>query len=167
MSNSESLPDRVSVVALKYGLAILTVAAALLITQSLKPTVFPTPLFFGAIVISTWFGGTGPGLLAVVLATSLLDYYFISPVYGLTLRTSDIPYLAQFVLPAMLSGWFTTKRKEAETALKQGKDQLEVKVQERTSELVRTNEIEGSVILVNGRNNESLDRFETRIDDGD
>jgi molybdopterin converting factor small subunit len=27
--------------------------------------------------------------------------------------------------------------------------------------------IEGSVILVNGRNIESLDRFETRIDDGD
>jgi molybdopterin converting factor small subunit len=27
--------------------------------------------------------------------------------------------------------------------------------------------VEGSVILVNGRNIESLDRFETRIDDGD
>jgi molybdopterin converting factor small subunit len=28
-------------------------------------------------------------------------------------------------------------------------------------------QLEGSVILVNGRNIESLDRFETRIDDGD
>ena len=27
--------------------------------------------------------------------------------------------------------------------------------------------VEGSVILLNGRNIESLDRFETRIDDGD
>ena len=163
MGNPESLPDRVTVVALKYGLAILTVTSALLITQSLKPTVFPTPLFFGAIVISTWFGGTGPGLLAVALATCLLDFYFISPGHSLVLRTSDLPYLAQFVLPALLSGWFTKKRKEAETALKQGRDQLEVKVQERTAELRRTNEQLESEIVERKRAEEAVHKTQANL----
>jgi C4-dicarboxylate-specific signal transduction histidine kinase len=124
----------------RYGLAILAVASALVITKSLKPTVFPTPLFFAAIVISTWFGGTGPGLAAIVLATLVLDVYFVSPVRGFAIHTTDLPYMAQFVLPALLSGWFTKKRKEAETALKEARDHLDAKVQERTAQLLRSNE---------------------------
>jgi C4-dicarboxylate-specific signal transduction histidine kinase len=125
---------------LRYGLALLSVTLAHLITQALYPTLFPTPLFFAAIVISTWFGGTGPGLFAVVFGTLLLDYFFLSPVHAFSLRVADIPYLAQFVLPALLSGWFTKKRKEAEAALREARDYLEIKVQERTSELLHTNE---------------------------
>src|SRR6202023_1728139 len=55
-------------------------------------------------------------------------------------RTADLPYMAQFVLPALLSGWFTKKRKEAETALKEARDHLDAKVQERTAQLLRSNE---------------------------
>jgi K+-sensing histidine kinase KdpD len=66
------------VIGARYLLAVVTVAAALLITQSLQPTVFPTPLFFTAIVMSTWYGGTGPGLFATVLATGVLQYFFVS-----------------------------------------------------------------------------------------
>lgn len=123
----------------RYGLAVLTVTLALLITQALYPTLFPTPLFFAAIVISTWFGGTGPGLFAVVFGTLLLDYFFLSPVHAFSLRMADIPYLAQFVLPALLSGWFTKKRKEAEAALREARDHLEVKVHQRTAELQHAN----------------------------
>jgi len=135
----DTLRTRTTSVIFKYGLAFLSVTSALVITQSLKPTVFPTPLFFGAIVISTWFGGVGAGLVAVILATLLLDFYFVSPVQRFALQVSDLPYLAQFVLPALLSGWFTSKRKEAETALRDARDQLDVKVQERTAQLLKTN----------------------------
>ena len=124
----------------KYGLAIVAVTSALLVTQSLQPTVFPTPLFFAAIVISTWFGGTGPGLFAVLLATVVLDYYFVSPDRTLSVSPAAVLYLAQFSLPAMLSSWFVKKRKDAEAALKEARDQLDVKVQLRTAELRRTNE---------------------------
>ena len=53
----------------RYGLAVVTVAVALLITSSLESYTDITPLFYAAIVVSAWFGGMGPGLLAVVLAT--------------------------------------------------------------------------------------------------
>ena len=61
-----------------YGLAVASVAAALFITQSLQPTVFPTPLFFTAIVASTWYGGTGTGLFATLLATGVLQYFYVA-----------------------------------------------------------------------------------------
>jgi len=124
----------------KYGIATLSVVLALVITQGLHPTLFPTPLFFAAILISTWFGGMGPGLFAVALATVLLDYFFISSRPGFALHPAALLYLGQFSLPALLSSWFVKKRREAEVALREARDQLELKVEQRTSELRRTNE---------------------------
>lgn len=43
------------------GLAILSAGVALLITRSLTNPLFPTPLFFAAIVLSSWYGGVIPG----------------------------------------------------------------------------------------------------------
>jgi len=163
MESSESLKTRIRSVVFNYGLAILSVTSALLITQSLKPTVFPTPLFFGAIVISTWFGGTWPGVIAVVFATLLLDFYFVSPVRAFGVHTSDVPYLAQFILPALLSGWFTRKRKEAETALKEARDQLDLKVQERTAQLRRTNEQLQSEIAERKRAEETVHKTQADL----
>jgi C4-dicarboxylate-specific signal transduction histidine kinase len=155
--------NQLTAVVLSYGLGILSVTAALLITQSLQPTVFPTPLFFAAIVISTWFGGTGPGLVAVVLATTLLNVYFISPTHGLAVHARDLPYLAQFILPALLSGWFTKKRKEAETALKGARDQLDVKVRERTAQLQQINEQLQSEIAERQRAEEAVHKTQSDL----
>jgi hypothetical protein len=69
--------------------------------------------------------GLAPRLTAIVLATLVLDVYFVSPVRGFTIHTADLPYMAQFVLPALLNGWFTKKRKEAETTLKDARDHLD------------------------------------------
>jgi len=140
MRETRSAQDRLAFLAMRYGLAISTVAAALLITQSLQPTVFPTPLFFTAIVLSTWYGGTGPGLFATLLATILLLHFFVSPEHTLSPRPVDALYLAQFSLPALLTCWFVKKRKEAESALKEARDHLDAKVQQRTHELRQANE---------------------------
>src|SRR5690349_19645125 len=113
------------VVGVRYLLAVVAVAAALLITQSLQPTVFPTPLFFTAIVMSTWYGGTGPGLFATVLATVVLQYFFVASEHEGASSALDALYLVQFSLPALLTCWFVKKRKEAETGLKEARDQLE------------------------------------------
>ena len=140
METPAGVQNRIRSIALKFGIAALSVAVALLITQALQPTVFPTPLFFAAIVISTWFGGTGPGVFAVLFATVLLDYYFVSPTRGFSMHPAGLLYLAQFSLPALLSSWFVKKRREAEAALKEARDQLDVKVQQRTAELREANQ---------------------------
>jgi PAS domain S-box-containing protein len=65
----------------QYGVALLSVALALgtnlLFESYLGPT--PTPVFFAAVMVSTWYGGFGPGLLASVLSTLAVNYFYIEP----------------------------------------------------------------------------------------
>jgi len=124
----------------RYGIAVVTVGAALLITKSLEQYTDITPLFYAAIVISAWFGGMGPGLLAVVLATVALDYYFIPPLYTLRPDLKQISFLLVFGILAVLTSWMSAKRKRTQEALREARDELELRVEERTAELRQANE---------------------------
>jgi len=124
----------------RYSLALITVALALIITSTLKNYTDITPLFYAAIVISAWFGGMGPGLLAVVLAEVSIDYYFVEPLYTLRLGPKHISFLVVFGVLAVLTSCMSSKRRRAEEGLRQARDELEMRVQERTKELRQANE---------------------------
>jgi Domain of unknown function (DUF4118) len=52
---------------LRYGVAVLAVGTAFLVKLLLDPLIVqetPFLLVFAAILISAWYGGLGPGLLA-------------------------------------------------------------------------------------------------------
>jgi C4-dicarboxylate-specific signal transduction histidine kinase len=124
----------------RYVLAVINVAIALVLTIWLEQYTDITPLFYAAIVVSAWFGGMGPGLLAVVLSELAIDYYFAEPLYSLRLGPKPITFLVVFGVLAMLTSWMSSKRRHAEEGLKQARDELELKVQERTKELRQANE---------------------------
>jgi|SRR5215213_538900 len=109
----------------RYGLAVISVAVALVLTRSLEHYTDITPLFYAAIVVSAWFGGMGPGLLAVVLSELAIDYYFVPPYYSLRLGPKPISFLVVFGVLAMFTSWMSTKRRQAEEGLKQARDDLE------------------------------------------
>src|ERR1044072_125926 len=124
----------------RYGLAVIIVAAALLLTRWLQHYTDITPLFYAAILVSACFGVMGPGLLAVVLAELSIDYYFVEPLYTFRLGPKPITFLVVFGVLAVLTSWMSSKRRHAEEGLRQARDELETRVQERTKELRQANE---------------------------
>lgn len=74
-----------------YGLAVLAVAIALLVKLLLTPLIAgesPFLLFFGAVMVSAWYGGMGPGLLATILAALMSNYFFLVPLYSFVGQSS-------------------------------------------------------------------------------
>ncbi len=67
-----------------YGIAVLSVAAAL--TVSRLPAIHlqdaPVSLFLCAVILSAWFGGVGPGLVATLLSALAFNYYFLPPIHS-------------------------------------------------------------------------------------
>src|ERR1700755_293754 len=98
----------------QYGLAVISVAAALVITSPMESYTDVTPLFYAAIIITAWFGGMGPGILAVVLASLAIDYYLVPPLYTLRIEVKHVSFLIVFGCLAILTSWMSTKRKQAE-----------------------------------------------------
>ncbi|WP_315787972.1 ATP-binding response regulator [Fischerella sp. JS2] len=88
----------------RYGVAILTVLLALLLTQSLwlLHRFSAYPLFFAAVMVSSWYGGLEPGLLATVLSALACAYFFLAPFSSLTVIGFNTIGLVQFVLVSLL-----------------------------------------------------------------
>jgi PAS domain S-box-containing protein len=122
-----------------YGIAVLSVAAALFISHrpGFHLEAAPVSLFLCAVVIAAWFGGIGPGLLAVALSSLAFYYYFLPPIYSLAAKPDEIPRLVIFVVSVLFVGALSAAQRSATESLRQARDDLKGTVQE----LLRSNEI--------------------------
>src|SRR5512132_3684783 len=118
MSKVDSLEDKASRSVWQYGLAVVSVAVALVITGVLEPTTtLRTPLFYIAIIISSWFGGLGPGLLSIVLSTLAIGYYFAPGQQTPVSKPDGRRFFLLFLLSALIACWVSVPRRRAEEAL--------------------------------------------------
>jgi PAS domain S-box-containing protein len=115
----------------RYAIAVLAVAIALLVTWQLAGLLNRTftPLFFAAVMVSSWYGGMGPGLVAAILSALAIDYFFLSPINALSLAFTDILLLSVFLLVALLISSLNASRYRAETSLRQSEERFRLLVE--------------------------------------
>jgi PAS domain S-box-containing protein len=119
MSKSDFGLRRVAPAVWRYGLSVLSVAISIAVTIPLRGFSVRTSLFFPAVLLSTWFGGTGPGLLAVLLSTLSINFFFTEPPFQFQLGVQDIPHTVAFLFAALVISSWSTARKRAENRLRE------------------------------------------------
>lgn len=152
-------------VVFRYGLSVLSIAAALAITLSLEGYTFRTPFFFPAIILSTWVGGMGPGVFAVFLSTLTINYFILEPKFAFSFGPRDLLHLSAFLVSALLVSSWSAARKRAEQALQRTRDELETKVQERTAKLSKLNDELLDQIKERALAQDQLQQMEQRLRD--
>ena len=112
----------------RYGLAFASVAGALLLDLVFQHFNLPHPFAafaLSAIAITFWYGGTKPGIVAVLLSSLIRGFIFEGEISSL----SRVLYELVFLTFAILMIW-VRRRKEA----------LEVAIVDRTAKLTAANE---------------------------
>ena len=99
-----------------------------------------TALFFCSVMLSSWYGGLGPGLFAAVLSVVALDYYFIPPLYALGMGPEDAADMIAFVATTFFISWLTSDQKRAKESICKARDELDGRVKERTADLKNANQ---------------------------
>jgi PAS domain S-box-containing protein len=135
MSKRGTPADREVPAVLRYGVAVASVAVAVIATLPLEPNAFVGPVFFLTVIVSAWFGGGRPGLLAALLATLALAYFRLPPLYSLRVVPPNRIPLLLFVVSAVLVSWLSARMNRTLVQLQRARDELETRVQERTAEL--------------------------------
>lgn len=94
-----------------YGVAVIAVVIAFLLTQILwwliKPSLYP--LFLAAVMVSSWYGGIGPGLLSTALAVLICTDLLIPSIDFQAASRANVIGLFQFVLVALLISFLNAK----------------------------------------------------------
>jgi PAS domain S-box-containing protein len=122
---------------LRYGIAFVAVAIALFLTLPISPLIKPTvfPLFFVAVMMSAWYGGLGPGLLATGLSVAAIDYFFI-PAAGILADREALSRLALFVVAALLTSIVTSGWKWTDQALRESELRFRSVTQSATEAII-------------------------------
>src|SRR5580698_4621915 len=103
----------------RYGLAVALVFIALLLSLILRVT-FGNPFWFFfpvAVIVSTWFGGRGPGWVAVGSSTLAVLYYFTRPFHSFQVAPYAIPFFLTFVACQLAVSRLISWRRRIEESL--------------------------------------------------
>ncbi len=126
-----------------YAIAVLSVCAAILISR--WPLVHleyaPVSLFLCAVMLSSWFGGIGPGLLSVCLSAFGFYFGFLPPVDSFAAKPEQIPRFLVFIVSAVFVGSLSAAQRRATESLRQTRDDLREivnKLEETNKSLIRS-----------------------------
>jgi PAS domain S-box-containing protein len=104
----------------RYAVSLFLVVAVLLLRLALQPWLglsVPFLPFFPAVILASWLGGRGPGLLAVALTAAISDFLFLRPIYSFAIdETADRLSLPLFVVVGVSIVWLFERVRRSELA---------------------------------------------------
>jgi PAS domain S-box-containing protein len=104
---------------LRYGVAVLSIILALIPAFLLTDVVESRLVVFAvAIMVSAWYGGWKPGLVATAFALSLNAYFSLAGQHSLADYRRAIIHLALFVFVALLICFFNAALRSAQEGLR-------------------------------------------------
>ncbi len=104
-----------------YGLAAIACGIALIVARPLKAE---SSCFMLAVIVSSLFGGRGPGLLAVGLSAIAFDVFFLPSPLSLLSDPSSCLRFGVFVVAALTAAQLIDKKRRIEEALSSTQAQL-------------------------------------------
>lgn len=119
---------------LRFGAALGVTALALALSLAFYPVVarIPMAFFFGAVALSAWYGGLGPGLLATVLGILAVEYFFIAPTHSFGLgNPSDLLALVILGAVAVLIAFLQARLRGANRHAEVARTEIEAAAGER------------------------------------
>jgi signal transduction histidine kinase len=110
-----------------YAYATGAVALATVVTWLLRDLMGSSIslFFFPAVVVTAMYGGYGPALVATVLSTASLAFFFVAPFMSFDVGPDDAMRLIAFAVVAIATASMSAARKRAEDAQRKSLDELE------------------------------------------
>ncbi len=104
---------------LRYGVAVLSIILALIPALLLSDVVESRLVVFAvAIMVSAWYGGWKPGLVATSFALTVSAYFSLAGAKSASDYRMAIVHLALFVFVALLICWFNAALRSAQEGLR-------------------------------------------------
>jgi PAS domain S-box-containing protein len=129
-----------------YGVAIAFVLIALVLMLVLDPLIQVDDasflLFYGAVMLSSWYGGRSAGILATISSVILANYFFMESRLGLDLSLAGTSkmmiFMVQGIIFSILVGSLRTAQKQLQRSLRQrGRAEVELRDSEADLRLNR------------------------------
>jgi PAS domain S-box-containing protein len=115
----------------RYGLALFLAALALLLRGVLPfkegTSIYQLPL--AAVILSAWYGGRGPGLLASLICVTGASYLFVPPVHSFSTAPDHVLPLSIFAGLCLLLTEFGAGRRRVEYGLRVSDERFRTLVQ--------------------------------------
>ncbi|MGB7921901.1 MAG: PAS domain S-box protein [Pyrinomonadaceae bacterium] len=134
----------------RYGVAVLSVGLAVPLMMSLGGLAprMPFAFFFAAVMLSAWYGGYGPGLVATVLGGILSAYLFVPPQYSFNIGLDGNIQLGVFLMVALFINLLAASRMRAQEAVRENERWLSTTLGSIGDAVIAT-DAHGRVIFVN------------------
>src|ERR1700693_5895847 len=110
----------------RYAIAVLSVAIAIVVAELLTRLLHTEPIastMLCAVIFAAWFGGFGPGLLAIALSVFAVHYYLVPPINSFSLKhnffaaeISELPRLVLFSITSLFVTFMSSAQKSAKEA---------------------------------------------------